>query len=71
MIVILSRNAFLLIVLNAFKAPPAKLLLTTDLHIFYALRVEAIHTQLLALHRLVTNQLLILYLPECVIQPPY
>ena len=51
--------------------PPAKLPLTTDLYIFHVLRVQVIRMQLLAQHRLATNQLLILYLLECVIQPPY
>ena len=53
------------------KHPPAKLPLTTNLHIFHALCVQKICTQLLALHRLVTKQLLRLYLLECVIIPPY
>ena len=53
------------------KHPPAKLPLMTDLHIFHALPVQAICTQLLALHRLVMSQLLILSLIEYVIQPPY
>ena len=53
------------------KNPPPELLLTTDLHIFHVLRVQVICIQLLAQHRLATNQLLILYLTECVIQPLY
>ena len=53
-----------------WKDPLAKVPLTTDRHISHALWVQLVPIQL-AQHRLAMNQLLLLYLLQCVMQQTY